>query len=323
MALTQPQITADNLPQIGDSYTFSYTSDQIDPEVLDAASGPNQVWDFSDHSNSIQGEISVVAPASTPFAESFPEANVVLKHGFDLYEFCNSTTDTFEQVGYAASFQGHVMNFVNAKLLLSFPLNHQTNFSDSFNGSLDQGFIVSGVEGFTALSGDGYGTLILPSGAYPNCVRYRSTVTQSVTTGNYLVTSTSTRWTWLSADHRYIMAMVVMETHTDFPGETFYSTSLRMLSPTSVEAAPSPSTFKVYPNPVQSGGDLVLDWQATESVELTLLNLAGQIVFNDRVALTAGRNSLNAAVAAQPAGVYFIRVVDAKGALSVQHLVIR
>jgi hypothetical protein len=324
-ALAQPQITAGNMPQVGDVYTYGISYAAFDPTEIAAAAGANQTWDFSTFMADEEVVQSVVAPSSTPFAATYPDANLVIVSSTEEFLFLTSTSSALSSHGFAIGAEESIaLVYSNPELLYNVPFNHQTSFTDTYGGtSTIQGFDIV-TTGDVIVTGDAYGTLILPSGTYPNCVRVLSTITEEVSFLGFPSVSSIKRWTWFSADHRYQVASFEEFTVTDGKSEeSSYAAVVRSAGPTSVEAAPSPSTFKVYPNPVQSGGDLVIEWQATESIELTLLNLAGQIVFNERVALTAGRNSLNPAIAAQPAGVYFMRVVDAKGATFVQRLVIR
>lgn len=325
-ALAQPQITAGNMPQAGDVYTYGVSYADFDADEIAANTGANQTWDFSTFAADEDIVQSVVAASSTPFAATFPTANLAIVVNDAEYSFLTASASALNLSGVAVggADENIAIVYSNPELLYSLPFNHQTSFTDDYGGNgTIQGFDIT-IDGDVTFVGDGYGTLVLPSGTYPNCVRFSSTKTELLTFLGFPSETTINRWVWFSADHRFIVASFEEFVSTDgITEESAFTTYVRASGPTSVEAAPSPSTFKVYPNPVQSGSDLAIEWQATESVELTLLNLAGQTVFTDRVTFTAGRNSLNQAVAAHPAGMYFMRVVDAKGKSSVQRLVIR
>ena len=325
-ALAQPQITAGNMPQAGDVYSYGISYADFDPAEMDSNTGANYTWDFSTFTADDDIVQSVVAASSTPFTATFPTANLALVSNEVEYSFFTTSASSLVSNGiaYGGVDENVAIVYTDPELLCNLPFNHQSSFTDDFGGNTTiQGFDVI-IDGDVTFAGDGYGTLILPSGTYPNCVRYRSTKTETLTFFGIPSITIINTWVWFSADHRYIVANFEEFVSTDGEiSESTYTTFVRSAGPTSVEAAPSSSTFSIYPNPVQAGGTIGLDWHKTESVELALLNLAGQTVFTERVALTAGRNSLNLALAAQPAGVYFMRVVDTQGAASVQRLVIR
>jgi hypothetical protein len=325
-ALAQPQITAGNMPQVGDVYTYGFSYSDFDPAEITAASGANQTWDFSSFTVDEELTQSAVSAASTPFAAAFPDANLALMSNEVEYVFLSSTSTSLSSYGIAIGADESIaLVYSNPELLYNLPFNHQTAFTDTYGGTSNiQGFDIV-TTGEVSTTGDAYGTLILPSGTYPNCVRVYSTVTETVSFLGFPSVSTIQSWTWFSADHRYVMAS--FEAYTTSDGktqETSYMAYVRSaVGPTTVEASAAVSHFSISPNPMQAGNSVSINWPVAETVDLAVLNLAGQVVFTDRVTLQAGRNSLNPALAAQPTGVYFMRVVDAKGALSVQRLVIR
>lgn len=325
VALAQAQITSANMPQVGDVYNFTVSYDDFNAVEIAAASGANQTWDFSDFANGESMDMTVVAASSTPFAAEFPGSNLAFVIDEAEYTFLTSTASSVMIDGIAFSGEDGVsIGYDNAELVYNLPFNHQTSFTDTYGGSGNiQGFDFT-VDGDVTFTGDGYGTLILPSGTYPNCVRYSNTKTESITFLGFPSTTTINSWIWVSADHRYVVAG--FEEYLSPDGgkdQATYTSYVRNSGPTSVIDVVADFNPTVYPNPVQANGTLMLDWDLQETVELTLMNLAGQIVFSDHVALNKGSNVLHPSIAARATGMYFLRVVDSEGASSVKRLVIR
>jgi len=74
------------------------------------------------------------------------------------------------------------------------------------------------------------------------------------------------------------------------------------------------AAFKVFPNPVESGGNLNIEWKQTEEgyYTLQLLNQSGQSVHQQEIWIDAEARLLNIDVPPVAAGAYFLTLINMK-----------
>lgn len=136
--------------------------------------GANVVWDYSalDHwtQNNPDLHISVVDPSTTPYASSFPNSNYAWQEEPNsAYRYFNLSGSSLQRVG---SRSGALNVYSNPQVEMIYPLQLGTTNTDTWNNT----FSTTG--GTYSLHCVGTGTLILPSGTWPDALMVRVWVTE-------------------------------------------------------------------------------------------------------------------------------------------------
>ena len=151
--------------------------------------GENQTWDYSNiiDSGNIIG-VGAVTPQSTPFADSFPASNLVVKTLNDsAFLYYSAQTSNLSQLGVSA-IDGTTIRYIPSKIYLSYPFSYTSFVSDSVaQVSASLGVLFSGRD---SLTGDGYGTLKTPGHVYNNVLRIKYVENTSYTVENSGISTT-------------------------------------------------------------------------------------------------------------------------------------
>jgi hypothetical protein len=178
----QPILTAANSqPQIGDiiSSQYAYTGG-----VAIGITGANQVWDYSGLTDSAATSVTqFVSPASTPYAATFPGANLaaqVVDTGTTAYLYYNATSSELSVIGTQLDTLSGMYN--QPISLQKYPLTYPGTFNDSSTlFSNVSGTPLPKVLQLDTTTVTGYGTLKLPGGqTYNNVLQIKRAVTLKV-----------------------------------------------------------------------------------------------------------------------------------------------
>ncbi|MEK7877861.1 MAG: hypothetical protein AAB325_16925, partial [Pseudomonadota bacterium] len=174
-----PTITSCNLPIIGDTIYFL----RVDTTGLtEGNKGANITWNFSSLTLNGQKDTTIYyTPSATPFPTSFPSSNYSATDNGSAFQdygyYDNQTTGTTLLGGDSP--QG-TTNYSDTWQLYWFPLNYLDSLGDSFKAVFNG---TSGAtirrQGTSKTVADGYGTLILPTGTYPNVLRIKLQETET------------------------------------------------------------------------------------------------------------------------------------------------
>jgi hypothetical protein len=195
LSYAQIVITEDEIPATpGTIFEYSVEAGKSIPVELGFVGGP-QVWDFSQASTPDTADTvmeRIVTLEDTPFAESFPEANLVLETGAvnivgvdtaSGFQFMSLDEGSLEFLGFGFQDDAgnpYVVNLETSLTTLPFPLEYNATWSDEsqFSGT----FRVPNPEG-SPLPGeyvnvkvdleysregqvDGWGTVVVPQGRH-------------------------------------------------------------------------------------------------------------------------------------------------------------
>ncbi|MBK6729874.1 MAG: T9SS type A sorting domain-containing protein [Bacteroidetes bacterium] len=166
--LAQPVITnGDNFPT--DGFTSPVSLGALPGGV--GGPGENLTWDFSSLSLTEMGTQYYVDASTTPFIDSWPDANacfkIVTPLGSAFFYWVNSATK-FEQLATGiTSGPGSGSDYSpNMTTILVFPFTYGTSVADTYK---KVGYSVDNV----LVTYDAYGTLIMPYATYENVVRVK------------------------------------------------------------------------------------------------------------------------------------------------------
>lgn len=158
--------------------------------IVPGPAGPDQVWDFSTLIPLPDTVTAwIVSPATHPLGAQFPTANLLEVHSNGKLIFVNQTAGESFLVGYEDTTDPYPpQRYTDPMLLIKRPITYGMTVTDTF--ALEY---VPGV-GIVTVSGDAYGTLILPNRTYTNVLRVKLSGTHPYFTFNAYV--------WFDSVHR-------------------------------------------------------------------------------------------------------------------------
>ena len=132
-------------------------------------SGANQTWNYSGFSLTPNGTAVSTSITTSPFANSFPEANYFIKtvtNGSSTYSIYKLTSEKLELLGLTTD-SSIIINFSpNPQTQFEFPYTYNSSINDTYSTTNDPDLN----DPFSIIY-DAYGTLITPYGTYNNVIR--------------------------------------------------------------------------------------------------------------------------------------------------------
>jgi len=166
---SQPVISDNWVPMVDDIWKQSITFDTPGP----GESGANVTWDYSDLN--VEGFLFEIVfdwidPADSPYADSFPDANLCASFlGFG-YGYYRNSGSVFEYLGSGNQFGFDI--YTNTQTFDYIGMNFQETVVDSYEivryNNFTDPMMPKGESSFTY---DAYGTLILPDVTIPDAIR--------------------------------------------------------------------------------------------------------------------------------------------------------
>ncbi|MFI5220219.1 MAG: T9SS type A sorting domain-containing protein [Bacteroidia bacterium] len=314
----QITITQSNLPVAGWGFI-----DAVDSNYTAAipAGGAGQTWNYASLINGYQDSLLFISSAGTPYAAQFTGANLA---AFDPqtggYAYFTSSASGFYLNG-AVSAAFPIPFVLNPpEMFIPVPFTYNSTYSGHSRFSYDT--LISGVNyrfvQYTSINilGDGYGSLVIPTGTYPNTLRTKTTSLQidsayiNVGLGwtplpGYTPPQTqTTNFKWLQNGG----GTLLLEIEADSLGQNATQSSYLLLFVTvGINEIAAAGNLQVYPNPagdflnVQSGIE-------TDKATVILSNSLGQQFL---IKQFTGNTVID--VSALPHGIYFVTVNNNRG----------
>lgn len=138
----QITITSADMPSVGDTFHSLRDPLPLPPGFSIGQSGPNRTWDFSTLDGTVPLNTYALAPASTPYASNFPNANMALTNDHVGYIFYKNTSTALKIEGLAtidASLGSVIIVYSPVPDQYRFPTTYPNNFSGTtgFQNSKD------------------------------------------------------------------------------------------------------------------------------------------------------------------------------------------
>ncbi len=340
-ANAQIEVTANSLKSwVG--VTQIHEIDSTGTITVDVGSaGPNQTWDLSGLLTSgYQVSQTMVTAESTPYADSYPEAN----YAFEIQETNNPEMGTIysyfdlQQDGFTSI--GNVV-VVDEEIVREFGVDDTFELPIAYNDtweytSIDT-FSLAGL-GMTittdqqTVTADGWGTITTPSGTY-ECLRLRYDVSteQKTIVSGYEIPAGSYSYidyVWIGRNSLLLANVTSLDNESD-PNFSV-ATSATWLSDVrgaSNVAADNvlPQRFSLeqnYPNPFNPQTEIKFQLSEPQQVTLTVFDVNGrQIAELMNAVRPAGEHRVqwrgrNEAGLAVPSGIYLYRLQTESGTLS-------
>jgi hypothetical protein len=267
-----------------------------------------------------------MAAAGTPYASSFPSANVAVTaddgSGNTIYTYYNHSAASTQMHGYGFTASSITVTniYSDPQTILSYPKTYNGSFTDNFAGSYS---IMSGPltlttyrYGSITTTGDAYGSLTTPSATYPSVLRTKtvqlttdSTVYVGVPLPPAVTYINSTTYNWMSAgpgdklNQFYISYDTVTSQGTPTPSKTALYQSAAVTGVNSFSPALLHSSS--YPNPSADHVMLQLSQSVDGIAELYIYDMQGREIKNLTTDMKkANRFEWMFSVADLPAGIY-------------------
>ncbi len=293
--------------------------------------GTGQVWNYT--TLNVSASPTLVAETyttvgSTPAGASFPAANLASSSTDNpgQFSYYNASTVKYDFIGATVNPTLNVV-YSNPETFYTIPFTYGSSSVDNFAGMLSTGTFTLNRTGTITTTGDGMGTLNLPSGiSYSNVLKIK--ITQTVIdvympTGSQTITSTSN--VWINAASKFSILTVGMNTTTSGTVTTKdKNVQLNKIAYVGLnEIALSDNNFSIYPNPANSQTNVNFVANTNDAYKAIIVNALGQEVKSINFTnINIGSNSQAIDLSGLNTGLYFIKL-SSKNTEGIQKIMIQ
>jgi type IX secretion system substrate protein len=306
-AFAQPTLTATDLnPVAGDKF-YGQVCDPTG--ISNGASGPAVTWNLAGLTAMFMDTTIYVPCFGTYYCDSFPGSTLASSLGGGDYEYFITNTAGLAYSGVGQS-SGSTY-FRDFYTVISCPMTYTTAVVDSYFASNPVNATYNyGVDTFT---GDGYGTLVLPSGTYTNVLRVHVVsidIDSDLSGGSPVVDTTrSEMYNWYIAGfHNPLLTM-----QYDSSGGVWSLSNVEYYTKpaitTGITQLNTAGGIEIYPNPASSTVSIHLTTRNGGPVSISATDIMGRSVGETLTAnSTDGANEIHYSVASLPNGVYMLHI---------------
>lgn len=284
------------------------------------AAGANITWDFSGMVSDQSQTVNFVATGQTPFAANFGSATVAAEYESGLsvgstaavrYEFFSLNAANLIRHGLATN-QNVVVSYSNPQTALTLPFSYQSTNTDDFAADFSVSGLYVSETGTISVTGDGYGTLILPNATISNVLRVRvvQDYTDLVDNGSSFSYHVET-YVWYHPNIAYPLLVISDEHVQDSPLPSIKTVYYAMLELQTGIADVYPTfTLKAYPNP--TADRVFVDFYLPEAAEvgLSVYDIMGRKVQEKPIEqLSPGKGGFQLNFGGYPRGIYLAEMV--------------
>jgi hypothetical protein len=302
-------------PAIGSIYTLTLADTTgIEP----GNTGQGLTWDFSSLFNTgfIQVD-SFLMPSATPYGAIFPTAGIADHEtypGTDYFVYYHDDGSEFQRVG---NVQPDTVIYSDPANEFPYPISYGNTFSDTYFASYHQslGGTLVHMHGVASETADATGTIILPTGTYPNVLRVTALRTEHDTIfgfSNTFVYAQYHYYRWYQANLYYPVMQIMVTDITFSPTGHSHSKTVgyRAGTPSGIIANTDPAQMLVVsPNPSLTGiFQFRLNDKSVQISEVEITDVTGQIIYK----VNGNISTVN--LSDQKAGIYFyhLQALDGK-----------
>lgn len=276
----QYTITSASNPGVGDIESYI---DLDSTGLFLGSSGISQTWNYS--SAQLNGNPLVsntyVPMSSVPHNSMFPTGTIGLDLGAGSYGVLSNTVSKFEYLGYAEATPSNCWTYSDPYKVYSLPFTYGSVSTDTY--VLFQPTNIT--RGTFTTTGDGTGTLQLPTATIPNVLKLSYTIHEvDTTSANTIMNFTITMNQYYGAVSKFILLEVQTTTMTVITGTnvtTTYNKYGRIYSiyaPLEVNTIKDVKDLNIFPNPVTNGELYVSNTLTSEKAIIEIYNVLGQPV---------------------------------------------
>ncbi|HQY21741.1 MAG TPA: T9SS type A sorting domain-containing protein [Ignavibacteria bacterium] len=280
---SQTTLTSAINPSAGDvdNYKICDTAN-----VSEGNAGLNQNWNFSGISFIDSTSVTFVNSGSTPYGSQFPGSNISSSNDNVNYNYMTTSETNLMINGYGGP-DGVIINS-DAQMFMQFPFTFNSSFTDNFSSD----YTLSGTQifrtGTTTVTGDAWGTIVLPSGTFTNALRVKYIILtkDSSFIGTPFVTLISTNsYVWFIPGRKFPVFEIVYSTISIngivFGNNKTVNYNQDPVSGISVISSEIPEDFNLsqnYPNPFNPKTVINYELQVTGNAKLKVFDVLGNEV---------------------------------------------
>jgi len=276
-AFAQPVLTAANSNPVAGEQLYIYAADTAG--VAYGVTGAAVTWNYAFPHDIGTDAVTYMPCAATPYCDSFPTSDIA-RFTNPGYGYGVTGTGNFRQVGYyvAGVVDMHFRNYVS----IAYPFTYgsvrvDTAFATEYDLYPNYYRIID------STFGDGYGSLILPSGTYSNVLRMHTAEVTADTAyymGSYSVTLyRQDFYNWF--DTGFHTGILSISTDTEGSAATYVnSVSYSARSPHGLginNSTGSNTGLDVFPNPASNIIHLKFNLDDPRSASITLADITGRM----------------------------------------------
>ncbi len=317
----QGTIYRENYFTLGNSYQCQYY-ENIKKDTL-IISGNNVIWDFSNAAPTNQLDtLQAMDPSTTVFFNdpnmNYNVSNLCLyepqgmssSYDDNLYTYflsCDSSIQFIGRWAYNGAWESWYYHLTDLETYFQFPFSFGDSFQDSFSGtSYDMsGSGLHTFHGTNDVVADGFGTLILPSSNYTNCLRLKSVNNTTDSSSTFGITHfTQITYTWF----QLMRNGPILEIQTDTNFYYFKTISYYDNPLVGLNEYKRADDITVYPNPFTNKIFVNFNQPQANKVFLRLKDNIGRDVF------TSNMNDFDNSVIKSlnmidlPNGIYYLEI---------------
>ena len=305
-AIAQPTLTATGInPAVGDQITGN-NANYVSP----GNAGANQTWDVSMMTSSGVSTSTYITPASTPYASSFPNANLAINEGSGSYAYYKTSSSAWQIEGDVNG-TPVVMSYFNPEDLLRFPFTYTNNYTDTWATTFISGGVTFYRTGIDSVTADSYGTLKTPNGTYSNVLRVH--FVQHYQDSAYFGGNPSLsyyyndEYLWfLNGNHNPIALVFTL---TINGGNPIQSGSY-MNNVSGINEYSALVSFGLFPNPSSDYLNVTIGLNEKQKVEIKLFNSIGaEVIIPVSSYGVQGENGYKINIQNLPEGIYFAKII--------------
>ncbi len=273
ISMAQPAFTSADIPNIGDNDTTITIANYDLPNDLDAATGNDYTWDFSDlpfSTYSFLFDVDTYREKQHDMAEYFPDATIerytngINSEWLGYYQIRNDTLLMYRYSSPSAA------GWFPPIALMAFPL--EFNESSDITSTFYYGDLATG-ERRAIVKYDGFGTLKMPDNkTHHNVFRVKSVERDTTFVTNGSITYTS--YIWYQQGGKVPLLQI---RNMGTPGSYIILGSKANGSQTGLNKLEELHNITLFPNPVQSSLNIDIP-NAQDIIETKLINPMGQII---------------------------------------------
>lgn len=301
----QHTLTAAFNPIVGD--IEGYTSLDTTGLFL-GSSGTSQIWNYTSVINQTwtPSSYTYVPMSSVPNSFMFPGATIARDDSYGGFNIFSNNSTKFEEMGYATATASDCVLYSNPIKYYSLPFQYGSVSPDNF---LINAATYTASGSFTT-TGDGTGTLQLPSGNYTNILKLKLFVIETVISGTYVATYTVTECRYYSALNKFPLLTVGSQTQNVSSTITVYKYGqLNTIYALAINNEEADKDLSVFPNPVTNGELFIKTKNNQNELSGYISNILGQSVMQFNLASGNQKIELNKL----DKGIYYLNILTNEG----------
>ncbi len=271
--------------------------------------GANQTWNFSNAIIDVANFsiIGYISPGSTPYAASFPNANLAIAYSPGFYGYYNSQSTAMDLEGVANS-TATIVNS-NTQLFSQFPFTYPNSFSDNFYSAYmvaSTPYVRDGVDTITA---DGYGTILFPAGSVP-VLREKIVQYLRDSSASYVVHYKFVTYQWYSAADKFALFAITYSTTSTSASTTNSKTVYMNSTVLGIEKNELPEMgMNLFPDPATDNANIHFTLMGNQQINILVCDLMGKTILEiNRGELSAGEYSETLQLSSLSKGMYLVKV---------------